>query len=50
MFIIQDKIFPLKYDPEIIYDTEKFTEVEQFKNPNTFRKLGRQIKEILARF
>lgn len=26
MFIIQDKIFPLKYDPEINYDTEKFTE------------------------
>lgn len=50
LFILQGKIFPTHYDPDINYDTESFSKQELYHNKQAFLRLATQINEIIARF
>ena len=50
MFIIQDRIFPHRYDPDVDYDTERFCRNEKFEDRASFTMLAKQVNEIICRF
>jgi hypothetical protein len=50
IFILQNKIFPAHYLPELKYDHDEFERHELYENKLAFLQLASQINDIISRF
>lgn len=50
LFILQDRVFPPRYDPDLHLDTELFDRYELYLDKHQFMRLARGINEIVVRF